>query len=273
MKTNPAPLTTPTAAVLLAAVMCFATPVRAQVSLGADYTQDFNALGSTSGAWIDNATLPGWYTAVYTATSGTVAPYTTAYAVSAGGSVSSTTLYAFGIGGSSERALGGAASTTNLGLLGLRTVNDTGTPIQAVSVSYDGEQWRRDITAVARISVSYHLFAPGTGSLSVLDGWVEVPQLTFSSPVTGATVGTGSLDGNVAANRVADIHADLETLDLQPNHELWLKWTVSKVNGNNLGQGVDNVRVSLVPEPGTAALLLFGLLAFRARSRRATPAA
>lgn len=238
-----------------------------QMSLDGTYTQNFDALGSSSGTWSDNLTLPGWYASLSNATA--VTPHT-AYTASSGGGTTSTLLYSFGASGSSERALGATPSLGNFLVIGLRLVNGTDDIIDALSVTYDGEQWRKNLAASSTITFSYQIFAPGAGSLSTLTGWSDdVPGLTFTTPVANA--GTGALDGNESTNRIAGISTVLNSLALQPDEELWLKWTVSKISGENIGLAIDNAIIA-IPEPGVLAIAALGLLGLGAyrRCRRCT---
>jgi serralysin len=257
----------------LLALLTFACKLHAQVTIvsgpaGADqlsldqsYTQAFD-VGSSTGTWTDNTTLVGWYAALSNATA--VTPHT-AYTASSGGGTTSTLLYALGSSGSSERSLGASPSLVNSLLLGLRLVNGTEQTIDALSVSYDGEQWRKNAGALSKISVSYQIFPASGGSLSTLDGWMDVPALTFINPVVDA--GIGAIDGNNATNRIAGISALVDALNLQPDDELWFKWIVSKISGDNIALSVDNV-VVLIPEPSIFALLGLGLIGFAAIRRR-----
>ncbi len=231
---------------------------QAQVNLSTlSYSQDFTALGSASGTWSDNATLAGWYTANYDMAAGLVTPYT-AYTAGSGGGTSSSTLYSLGVSGSSERALGGAPASTRYSIIGLRLVNDTGSMFDGLEVRYDLEQWSDRGTAT--VKMSYQKFAPGTGSLSVLSGWTDMgsavsPLPQNATPVTGIGNTTGLLAG---------VLGGASELGLLPNEELWIRWEITKIAGNNATHGIDNVLVS-VPEPSSALLVVLGAFAFICR--------
>ena len=211
------------------------------------YSQTFDALGSASATWTDNSTLTGWYASVSNATTGAVGPYTTAYSVGAGGGTSSSTLYALGISGGGERALGGAPSSTALGLLGLRLVNTSGSAYNDVQVRFDLEQWSDRGTAL--VTLSYQLFAPGSGSLSTLGGWTQLTSIASPLPANGTPVsGIGNTTG-----LVPNVYGGVDSLNWQGGDELWLKWTISKIGGQNSTHGIDNLIVQ-VPEPGIVTL-------------------
>jgi hypothetical protein len=237
---------------------------QAQVNIPAlSYSQDFNALGSANAPWTDNSTLQGWYAAVSNATSGTVGPYTTAYTVGTGGGTSSSTLYALGDTGDTERALGGAASSSSLGVLGLRLLNTSGSTFNTLNIKFDFEQWSDRGTA--SVDLSYHLFAAGGGNLSTLTGWTFLGSLSSPLPQgPGPTYsnGLGNTTGLLAGNAY-----DIGSLGWQNGDELWFKWTLTKLAGNNCTHGIDNVSLS-VPEPASLTLLGIGLVLVVNRLRR-----
>ena len=114
------------------------------------YTQDFNTL--TNGTWTDNTTLTGWYART------NATPSITSYGANIGGTVAGG-LYAFGVAGTnplSERALGMVSSNTftgtagtGKGFYGWRLRNNTGASISAITITWTGEQWRKDNNAAS----------------------------------------------------------------------------------------------------------------------------
>jgi hypothetical protein len=252
----------PCTGALLGLLLLGALSAQAQVSLsGIPYPQDFDTLGS-SGSWVDDTTLPGWYAAYDT--SGTVTPHT-AYANTAGGGNNSSTLYSIGTSSSDpDRALGGAAASTRATLLGLRLVNDTGGVFDDLQVSFDLEQWTSKGNQT--VTMSYQVFSAGTGSLTVLSGWDVLT--TTESPVASLGTSGSSQNGNLPENRVAGITGGLGDLGLLPGDELWVRWRFEKLVGENAPHGIDNVVVA-VPEPSSAALLGLGFLLLVGRLRSA----
>jgi hypothetical protein len=248
--------------ILVLGLGVLAASVQAQINLPAlSYSQNFDALGSASATWTDNSTINGWYASVSNATAGTVGPYTTAYSVGSGGGTSSSTLYALGIAASSERALGGAPSSTALGLLGMRLLNTSGGAFNDLQLKFDLEQWSDRGTA--NIGLSYQIFSPGGGNLGTLGGWTSLgsvasPLSVNATPVTGIGNTTGLLANNTFG---------LSSLNWQSGDELWFKWTISKISGQNSTHGIDNVVVA-VPEPSVFALAGLGLLLGVNRLRR-----
>jgi serralysin len=235
-----------------AALFFSAAVAHAQVNLSTiPYTQNFDSLGTSSLPWANNSTLAGWYAANNNA--GTVTNYT-GYTVTGGGGTSASTLYSMGDTTTpTDRSLGGAPSSTQTTLLGLQLVNDTGSIFNDVQISYDLKQWNS--VGTAAITLSYQIFTPGTGSLSVLTGWNFLS--TTNSPITSNTphvTGMGNTTGLIAG-----ITSDITGLNLQPGDELWMRWSIAKGVGSNSPNGIDNVIVS-VPEPSTSAFLGLGFL-------------
>ena len=113
-------------------------------SFGTAYTQDFNALpASGSATWMNNSTLVGWYHA-RTGTGTTI--------VANDGSSNAGNLYSYGTGTAIDRALGslgtGNAAIGNM-FWGVALVNNTGSTITSLDISYTGEQWRNSAAAAA----------------------------------------------------------------------------------------------------------------------------
>lgn len=235
------------------ACSCGALAVQGQINLSTlSYSQDFDTLGA-SGTWSDNVTLPGWHAANNNA--GVVTPYA-AFSNTAGGGTSSGTLYSMATSSAdTDRALGGAPASARYTILGLRLVNDTGSVFDGVNVTYDLEQWSDRGTAT--VILSYQTFAAGAGSLLDLTGWTTLrsdngPLPTNPTPANGIGNTTGLLAG---------LSAGIGSLGLQNGEELWLRWEITKLGGNNATHGIDNVTV-VVPEPAVAgwgALALAGL--------------
>jgi hypothetical protein len=66
---------------------------------------------------------------------------------------------------------------------------------------------------------------------------------------------------------VPNVTAGLSSLGLANGAELWFRWEITKIGGNNATHAIDNVVVA-VPEPSTAALVGIGLLFLSRRIRR-----
>lgn len=172
-------------------------------------------------------------------------------------------IVSFGSAGSSDRALGALATSNQIGQFGLLLTNTSGASIDALAVSFTGEQWRHgDRTGLANtLSFAYGL-APSIASASLLG----LAALDFVSPVvTGPT--ELALNGNVAAHQQA-LAGTLSGLNWGVGQTLALRWTINELSGQDDGLAIDHLRISAVPEPGRLALWLAGLAGVGAVVRR-----
>ncbi len=207
-----------------------------QVSLttfGSAYTQDFNTLAitGTTNAWTDNSTIAGWYSnrTVYIADDGTS---------NSGG------LRSYGTTSQTERAIGGVGSSSAAVVYyGCKFVNNTGSIITSLLVSFDGEQWRNGgNTSTQPLTFSYQV-----GATTITGGtWTNVSQLLFTSPIATATA--AALDGNNASNRVAGISYTITGLNIANGQEIWIRWEDINDAGNDHGLAIDNLSVTAVAD-------------------------
>ena len=237
--------------IVLQPVLLPAPPVVAQVTptIGVPYTQNFDTLPATGSAtWTNNSTIPGWFHA-RTGTGTTI--------VANNGSSNAGNLYSYGCtdanapcnvapNSTTDRALGslgsGNAAIGNL-FWGVRLQNTTGSTITSLNVSYTGEQWRNSAAAAQTVSFSYLVGSPTvTGSLAEFQAaGVAVPQLDFTSPVTGGTA--GALNGNLAANRVTLTHS-ITGLNIPNGTEVMLRWSDPDHTGADHGLAIDDFSVT-----------------------------
>lgn len=204
-------------------------------TLGVPVDEQFDGLTSTgTGTWMNDSTILGWYHA-RTGTGTTI--------VANNGGSNAGNLYSYGATSATDRALGsvgsGNAAAGNF-YWGVRIANGTASTITSLTVSYTGEQWRNGGAAAQTVDASYRV---GVGLGSTLTdfttGGVVVPELSFTSPVTGGTA--GALDGN--ANAVAISHT-ITGLNLAPGQELLLRWTDIDHSGSDHGLAIDNLSIT-----------------------------
>ena len=229
-------------------------PASAQVSVtafGVPYTQNFDTLpASGSATWTNNSTIPGWFHA-RTGTGTTI--------VANDGSSNAGNLYSYGTGTATDRALGalgsGNAAIGNL-FWGVRLQNNTGTSIGSFEVTYTGEQWRNSAAAAQTVSFSYLIGSPTvTGSLAEFQSaGVAVPQLDFTSPITGGTA--GALNGNLAANRTT-LTFIIAGVDIPNGTEIMLRWSDPDHTGADHGLSIDDFSVT-ARVPSAAAVSISG---------------
>ncbi|RPJ17006.1 MAG: hypothetical protein EHM33_33355, partial [Chloroflexi bacterium] len=207
-------------------------------TLGTAYTQNFDSLPSSGSAtWTNDSTIPGWFHA-RTGTGTTI--------VANNGSSTAGALYSYGTGTDTDRALGsigsGNAAAGNF-FWGVRLVNETGSTITSLDVSYTGEQWRNSAALAQTVAFSYLVGSPTvSGSLAEFQtAGITVAALDFTSPITGGTA--GALDGNVAANR-ATLTFSITGLSIPNGTEIMLRWSDPDHGGSDHGLAMDDFSVT-----------------------------
>ena len=272
---------------LAAAVLAAALPTAHAVDIsisdaGSTYTQTFDTLPTTgnSNTWANGSTLAGWHLFRNLSSLVTTIAASDGTALAPSPNVSSGYKSA-GSTGSTDRALGaqGATSTggggqTAVGFIAASFNNATTGSLDSFTLRYDGEQWRKGGTAgsVDRLPVSYGF---GTSFAAVSQWTLAGSAFNFTAPVN--TAGGAALDGNAAANRVANLGGTV-AVDWAPGTTLWLRWEEADNTPSNTVDhfvAIDNVTLSVtaaapVPEPTTSTLLLAGAAAIGWLTRRAS---
>ncbi len=218
---------------------------------GTSVTQNFDGL-NTGTSWTDNSTLPGWY--ILSGQGNATSPATAISTLTVGtGSSNSGGVYNFSsASNSSDRALGAlpvnSFSTSGYTAIyyGIKVTNTTGGPISSVTITYTGEQYR-DAGNTSPVAQSLLVdYSTNATALTTASGnWVSIPDLTFTSPIYTSTAGL--LNGNSAANRVANITKTLTGLNIANNSSIWIRWAdLNDVNSDH-GLAIDDVSISLFP--------------------------
>ena len=245
----------------LLTILGLSIAANAQFSIDAvntTYTQDFTSL--TGATWTNNTTpITGWYAKTDVTASITTLAVNT-------GSTTTGALYSFGVLGVnalSDKSLGYVASNgftggsgTGKGYVGWRLKNNTGSTIATLTVTYDGEQWRKENNASSNsITVEYQTGATVTDLTA--NTWTSAGAgLTFTSPIIGATTAT-VLDGNASANRVADLTATITFgTPLAAGDEVMIRFSDLNDAGTDHVISIDNVRV-IAQAPTSISLVKF----------------
>jgi autotransporter-associated beta strand protein len=170
------------------------------------------------------------------------------------GSLTAGAIYSYGASGSTNRALGSLASGTTIGQFGAVLVNNTGTTLNTVSLSYTGEQWRNGGgTAVG--TASNNVGVPNTLSFSYSLGsttidssggsFISFPSLGFTDTQHNGTVAGAALDGTNPANQVA-VNGAINNLTWAPGQSLVIRWQDTNDSGNDDGIAIDNLTFSAI---------------------------
>ena len=262
--------------ILIAALGLATATGRAQITINAlnsAYTQNFNGLINVDGdssTYVDNSTILGWYVNSEEMDSNSDEYF------AEDGSDNNAEVYSFGADMNTDRALGYVGSGGNDYFnASVRLVNNSGSEVDEISLSYVGEQWRSggDTSDNNNIlNFSYRTFIFGGGSLPAstsLTDWTEVNSLDFSAPQT--SIAAGPLDGNLSANQTSFTNVSITGISWADGEELWLRWTGDDGAGLDAGLGIDDFSVTAIPEPSSLALIgLAGLAALGILRNRRT---
>ena len=256
-------------AVPAALLLACGSAAPAAILFTGSYTQSFNTLQSTPNvdanagtapAWTNDTTLPGWY-------GGGSQPLTAGYGVGDGSDntmlgAGTVAVASFGSTGNSDRALAPLKRNTSA-YIALALTNDTGLTLSEITVSYTGEQWRDNATQAAGL-VGLD-FAYQVGATDITSGtWTDVNALDFVAPKTS---NSGTLDGNLAANREA-ISSTITGLSLAGGQTIWLRWQQRGSGNNGSYVAVDDLSLSSpIPEPASLLLATVGGLLLLPRRR------
>jgi hypothetical protein len=257
---------------LIAIVFGLAAATAQAVSLtGGTYSENFDSMGAAgttapTGWTVDSTPNPAPGTGVTDSPVNTGAVSATTTVVAGTGSSANGGNYNFGVAATNvvgERALGSLASAGNQRDSYVSFANNTGFTITQFSVSYDGEQWRLGDTTTAVNVLTLQYSATGLSG-----SWVALGSgFNFTSPITTGT--TGALDGNAAANRVANIGGTYTPgANIANGSSFYLRWADPDDGGFDNGMAIDNFSITVVPEPSTwfaAGLTLVGLLSSQRR--------
>lgn len=206
--------------------------VNAQFSLGTgvtSYSQNFNNLGTSinnnvSGGSLNNLStgLNGWYFNETGANANTT--------ITAGtGSSATGDTYNFGVLSGSDRTLGGLRSGNVIPTFGFYFINNTGSTITSLAITYTGETWRRG-TASRTDQLDFQY---STNATSLTTGsWTDFNSLDYVN-TAGATA-SGSL------LQSATITATLGSLSITDGSTFFIRWNDLDVTGADDGMGINN---------------------------------
>lgn len=226
-------------ALLIIGVSCWnKSAAQYPMSIG-PYVQNFDSLATsgTANPWVNNSTLPGWYSS----RNGT----NTASYRGGDGSSNVGDLWSYGVAGVSnvnDRALGSVASGSATPIaFGLRFTNDSAATFTNFVITYTGEQWRNGGNlAPQTLAFSYQVgSSPLTNAAG--NGWINFTALDFITPTVGATA--APLDGNAATNRQLIANVFLSGVSVSPSQEIFFRWSDVNDNGNDHGFAIDDLSI------------------------------
>lgn len=200
----------------------------------APIVQNFDTLSNSATSDV----LPaGWYLVEI----GTGSAADGKYVVGTGSSNSGGT-YSFGASGSTDRALGsvGSGSVSPM-YYGAKFTNNSTGPITALTITFNGEMWRRGSPTAAELLT----FAYSTDATALNTGtFTGFAALNFNSLGAACSATTAvATDGNSAACRSA-ISATITGLSINPGASIWIRWSDTDTAGSDDGLAIDDVSVA-----------------------------
>ena len=208
--------------------------------------QDFNSLSNST---TPSTVLPtGWYLTEV----GTGAAADAAYVVG-NGSSNAGGAYSFGATADTDRALGSVGSGSAAPIYYGANFTNTGSgPITTLSISYDGELWRRGPSTNADGLV----FSYSTDASNLTTGtFTNVAALNFTSPGNACATVAGATNGNALACRTS-VSSTITGLSVNPGSTIWIRWMDADTAGSDDGVAIDHVSVtatfSTAPTPPTS---------------------
>jgi predicted extracellular nuclease len=207
------------------------------VTNAAPMVEPFDSLAATG---TSNALPTGWYLTEF----GTGTAADGSYVAGAGTS-NSGGAYSFGTT-PADRALGSIGSGTVTPIhYGAKLTNAGSGPITALTISFDGEMWRRGVATGGEVLT----FAYSTDATALsLGTFTPVPALSFAtlSPsclnVSGTTA-AGATNGNTPPCRVS-IGTTISGLAVNPGASIWIRWTDADNGGSDDALAIDNVTIA-----------------------------
>ena len=221
------------------------------ISFSSSYSQNFDSLASsgTPLSWSNDVTLEGWFLFRQSATGPEAI---TGYAFGSGSS-NTGSFYSYGSTGSSDRALGGLGSGGNYfgspgpgsgavaGWIALALTNSSGTTINALDLSFNGEQWRNGGNTSAQSMVLEYGFG---STFAAVTNWIAPGgNFNWTSPVASSTA--AAVNGNSVAGLVSNRGGSLQNLGWLANSNLWFRWIETNDAGSDHGLAIDDLSINL----------------------------
>ena len=205
----------------------------AQISLtGTSYSENFDGMSTNLPG--SSTTPTGWFvggTGANGAVNGTTALNDT-------GASGTGTNYNYGVAGASSvtnRALGSVASGSGNRVSEVRFINNTGSAITNLFISYDGEQWR-DGGDLGTINVLSMFFSTNGTTYAAMG-----TSLTFAGPQDSAV--SAALDGHATANR--EVIGGIFQTNIPAGATFYLRWLDLNDTGADDGLAIDNFSLSV----------------------------
>jgi uncharacterized repeat protein (TIGR02543 family) len=192
-------------------------------ALGTAATEDFNSLASSG---TSSTTPTGWYF------SETGSNSNSTYTAGTGSSSTGET-YSFGATSDSERAFGTLLSGSLIPTIGAKFINNTGSTINNLFISYTGETWRVGATGRAdKLDFQYSTNATSltTGTWTNFDG-LDYENISQTATASGRVIHSKS---------ISDV---ITSLSIANGSTFWIRWNDFDVSGSDDGMAIDDISI------------------------------
>lgn len=203
------------------------------------YSTDFNTLAASG---TTNTAVPAGFGFSETGTSASV----NGQYIAGTGSGTAGDTYSFGTA-ATDRAFGSLQSGTNNPIIGACFVNNTGSAVASLTVTYDGEQYRLG-TAGRQDRLDFQYSVDPAATLNA-GTYTDFNALDFLAPVTTGTV--GAIDGNAAGK--ATVSSSIGSLNIPDGSAFYIRYLNFDAAGADDALAIDNFSLTAVLAAPTAA--------------------
>lgn len=236
----------------------------------------------------DDISIPGWYlyhpqwTSGFTGGEGGFNEHQRLRMGDGRSNTGSFWLYGNGGASDAEKALGiqpsdnlanpaQSTSSAEFMYIGLRLTNNTSATIRRLNLTFVMEQWHDGVANPnepdsLRVQV---LSIPG--GIVTPDNWFTLSNQPAIGAAGARIIGTVNtvIDGNGDGRRVVSLNTG--NLVWDRNQDLWFRWGMENGIGQDDGLAIDNVSISVVPEPSGVVLAGLGIPIAMSMARRLRP--
>jgi len=203
-----------------------------------NYSQNFGTTNVPS--WTNNSTYLGWYVNDNLEFQSELNITTTAPTNTGG-------VYVYRCDGGTDRKLGSRASSGTATIhYGLRIKNNTGLPIQSMTVSYKGFQLslaeNNNNSNVLQFSYKVVSSPSVIDNLTTTAGYTNVTVLNYVAPINHGGPGTSNQVSGIPCTTSSTITSCIPVM-IQNNGEIMLRWTDVDNSANDHHMAIDEVQI------------------------------
>lgn len=159
------------------------------------------------------------------------------------GSGTGSGIYSYGLSGNNNRALGSLASGTGVYGFGVVLENQTGSPLNKISIQYKITQWRKGGSG----NTNTWQFSYQTRQSNSIDTTFLLKKLEANLISIQNSTGSATLNGHLSANQYS-INITIKDIIWRPGEKLILRWDDQDESGSDDGMAIDDFNFSATTE-------------------------